>query len=33
LLGNVTQCVELAGSCEHGNEISASIKGGKFLDY
>jgi hypothetical protein len=22
----------VAGSCEHGNEPSGSIKGGKFLD-
>jgi hypothetical protein len=22
----------VAGSCEHGNEHSASIKGGEFLD-
>jgi hypothetical protein len=21
----------VAGSCEHGNELSSSIKGGKFL--
>jgi hypothetical protein len=23
----------MAGSCEHGNEPSISIKGGEFLDY
>jgi hypothetical protein len=23
----------VAGSCEHGNEFSVSIKGGVFLDY
>jgi hypothetical protein len=23
----------VAGSCEHGNEPSGSIKGGKFLDW
>jgi hypothetical protein len=23
----------VAGSCEHGNELSGSIKGGKFLDW
>jgi len=23
----------VVGSCEHGNEPSGSIKGGKFLDY
>jgi hypothetical protein len=23
----------VAGSCEQGNEISGSIKGGEFLDY
>jgi len=23
----------LMGSCEHGNELSGSTKGGKFLDY
>jgi hypothetical protein len=23
----------VAGSCEHGNETSGSIKGGGFLDY
>jgi hypothetical protein len=22
----------VAGSCEHGNELSGSIKGGEFLD-
>jgi len=22
----------LSGSCEHGNELSCSMKGGKFLD-
>jgi hypothetical protein len=25
--------VPVAGSCEHGNEPSASIKGGKFPDW
>jgi len=24
---------ELAGSCEHDNEASGSIKGGEFFDY
>jgi hypothetical protein len=24
---------ELAGSCEHGNELPGSIKGEEFLDY
>jgi hypothetical protein len=33
LLRNVTQASELASSCEHGNEPSGCIKGGKFLDY
>jgi hypothetical protein len=23
----------VAGSCEHGNESSGSVKGGEFLDY
>jgi hypothetical protein len=23
----------VTGSCEHGNELSVSIKGGKFLDH
>jgi hypothetical protein len=23
----------VAGSCEHGNEVSGSLKGGKFLDW
>jgi hypothetical protein len=23
----------VAGSCEHGNETSGSIKGGEFLDW
>jgi hypothetical protein len=23
----------VAGSCEHGNELSGSLKGGEFLDY
>jgi hypothetical protein len=23
----------VAGSCEHGNELLGSIKGGKFVDY
>jgi hypothetical protein len=26
------KAVELAGSCEHGNEPLGSIKGGEFLD-
>jgi hypothetical protein len=26
------RALELAGSCEHGNEPSGSIKGGEFLD-
>jgi hypothetical protein len=23
----------VAGCCEHGNELSGSIKGGEFIDY
>jgi len=23
----------MAGCCEHGNELSGSVKGGEFLDY
>jgi hypothetical protein len=23
----------VAGSCEHGNELSGSIKGGEFVDW
>jgi hypothetical protein len=23
---------QVAGSCEHGNQVSGSIKGGEFLD-
>jgi len=29
----VTRGTEQAGSCEHGNEPSGIIKGGKFLDW